>query len=323
MHARCEVPTALIQLADLQAGLVTREQVLGHGLSRHVIRRLVDGGMWLRVCPGLFAVVPIAPSWEALAWGGTLLGGCSSRLGPEASGYLYGLVARPPRSIDVLVPLSSPKQAQGPWRFIREAPGRRPARSPGSPPRLPAECAVLDLVAQRSEGEVVGLITSAVQKGLTTPSRLSRLLDERPRQRYRRLVAGLLADVDEGVRSYLELRYLRDVERAHRLPRGDRQDSRPDLPYLRDVKYKKFGVIVELDGRTGHEGEGRFRDMNRDNQHALRDELTLRYGYFDVTSRACPVAFQVHGALSRRGLDEPFQRCAHCLGVPEGHLASG
>jgi hypothetical protein len=25
-------------------------------------------------------------------------------------------------------------------------------------------------------------------------------------------------------------------------------------------------VIVELDGRIGHEGVGRFRDMNRDNR---------------------------------------------------------
>ncbi len=322
MHARREVPDALIRLARLQAGVVTREQAMGHGLSRHVLRRLVDGGTWLRVCPGLFATVGVAPSWEALAWGGTLLGGPNSRLGPEASGYLYGLLQRPPKPIDVLVPLAAPREVLGPWRFIRETPGARPCRSPGSPPRLPAECAVLDLVAQRPEGEVVGLITSAVQKGLTTPERLSRLLQSRSRQRHRRLVTGLLADVVDGIRSYLELRYLRDVERPHGLPRGERQDSRPGLPYQRDVKYKGFGLIVELDGRLGHDGEGRFRDMNRDNQHALRDELTLRYGHFDVTSRACPVAFQVYLALRRRGFDEPFRRCTNCVGVPESQLRS-
>lgn len=322
VHARREVPDALIRLASQQADLVTREQALGHGLSRHVLRRLVDGGSWRRVCPGLFVTVPVAPSWETLAWGGTLLGGPGSRLGPEASGYLYELVAQPPKPIDVLVPLATPKEVEGPWRFIRETPGCRPDRSPGSPPKLPAECAVLDLVAQRPEGEVVGLITSAVQKGLTTPVRLSQLLDARPRQRHRRLVANLLVPVQEGVRSYLELRFLTDVERPHGLPRGVRQGSGPDLPYQRDVEYEEFGLIVELDGRLGHEGEGRFRDMHRDNQHALRDELTLRYGYFDVTARACSVAFQVHVALSRRGFCQPFQRCANCLSKGDDELRS-
>ena len=132
----------------------------------------------------------------------------------------------------------------------------------------------------------------------------------------------MLTDVAEGVRSYLEMHYLRDVERPHGLPKGGRQKTRPDLPYITDVKYEKYGLIVELDGRLGHEGEGRFRDMNRDNQHALRDELTLRYGYFDVVSRPCPMAYQVFGALIRRGYPDPFLRCTNCLGVPEAQLLS-
>jgi hypothetical protein len=46
-------------------------------------------------------------------------------------------------------------------------------------------------------------------------------------------------------------------------------------------------VIVELDGRVGHEGVGQFRDMDRDNRHALVDALTLRYGSYDLTARPC------------------------------------
>ena len=60
--------------------------------------------------------------------------------------------------------------------------------------------------------------------------------------------------------------------------------------------------------------------MNRDNRHALRAELTLRYGYFDVTNRACAVAYQVYLALEQRGYGEPFRRCARCVGVPEAYL---
>ena len=88
------------------------------------------------------------------------------------------------------------------------------------------------------------------------------------------------------------------------------------------MKYKRYALLVELDGRIGHEGEGRFRDMNRDNRHALRGELTFRYGYYDVSGRPCPVAFQVHTALTQRGFCQPFARCARCVGVLDVDLES-
>ncbi len=99
------VPEALLRLAALQAGLVTREQVLGHGLSRHVLQRLLDTGAWQPVARGLFVTGTVSPSWDGLAWGGLLLGGDRARLGPQASAYLHELVADAPSPIDVLVPL--------------------------------------------------------------------------------------------------------------------------------------------------------------------------------------------------------------------------
>jgi hypothetical protein len=79
---------------------------------------------------------------------------------------------------------------------------------------------------------------------------------------------------------------------------------------------------VELDGRDGHTATGRFRDMHRDNLHALGGELTLRFGWFDVTTRPCGVAYQVFSVLSRRGHQDPFTRCRSCISVPEAMLAS-
>ena len=120
------------------------------------------------------------------------------------------------------------------------------------------------------------------------------------------------AEAADGVESYLELLFVRTVERPHGLPRGRRQRSRTGLPYRRDVDYRPYALIAELDGLLGHEGEGRFRDMNRDNLHVLCGEATLRYGYFDVSSRPCAVAFQIHLALTQRGYLEPFRRCPRC-----------
>ena len=65
-----------------------------------------------------------------------------------------------------------------------------------------------------------------------------------------------------GALSPLERRYLRDVERAHGLPRAGRQ--LPDLVdgarVTRDVEYAAQATDVELDGRLGHEAAEDRRD---------------------------------------------------------------
>ena len=300
--------------------MVTRDQALGHGLSRHSIGRLVESGAWRRLARGLYSTVPLEPSWDSLAWAGVLLGGQFARLGPESSGFLHQLLPEAPDPVDVLIPRERRVAVDGPWRFVREMPGVRPARSVKDPPRLTVESTVLDLADVRDAGEVVGLIMTAVQRRLTTVRSLRRALDGRARHRHRVLLRDLLSDVDVGAESPIELRYLRDVERPHGLPRGDGQQSRSGLPYQTDVDYKELGVVVELDGRAAHDGFGRFRDMDRDNRHALVDAVTLRYGSYDLAARPCGVGFQVYRPLAARGYLEAFLRCRRCSAAPEHDL---
>jgi hypothetical protein len=248
VHQRHDLSDGLLNLASMQAQVVTLDQALGHGLSRHSIGRLLQSGSWRRLARGLFLTVPLEPSWDSLAWGGVLLGGPRARLGPESSAFLYQLLPEAPHPLDVLVPRERRIEAAGPWRFIRERPGARPARSVNEPPRLPVETALLDLADARDAGEVVELITIAVQRRLTTVKRLRQCLERRARHPHRALLRDLLCDVAAGAESPIELRYLRDVERPHGLPTGTRQQSRSGLPYRADVDYDEFDLIVELDG---------------------------------------------------------------------------
>ena len=148
-------------------------------------------------------------------------------------------------------------------------PDARSTQTVGAPPRLTVEDTVLDLATTGSDGDVVTLVTDALRLRLTTRTRLRVALDKRARHPRRGLLMELLADAG-GIESGLELGYLRDVERAHDLPRASRQRRQPDQPYRTDVDYEEYGLLVELDGRRGHEGAGRFRDMYRDNRHLLR-----------------------------------------------------
>jgi hypothetical protein len=83
------------------------------------------------------------------------------------------------------------------------------------------------------------------------------------------------------------------------------------------VVYLAYWLVVELDGRLGHEGPGRFRDMLRDNDATVDGEATLRYGYGDVAGSPCMVARQVAAVLSSRGWTGVLRRCSHCAGVPD------
>jgi hypothetical protein len=301
--------------------VVTVEQAMGHGLGRHSVARLLSSGQWNRLAVGLYRTLPLAPDWAALAWAGVLLGGDVARLGPQASGYLHNLKPDPPEPIDVLIPAHRQIRVDGPWTFIRDSAKGRSPRSVGSPPRMSVEETVVDLTARCKPGEVVTIVTRAIQARLTTPRRIENALQRRTRHPHRALLIAMVTDVAVGAESALELMYLRDVERAHQLPRGNRQTSRHGLPYRRDVGYEDFGLLVELDGKRGHQGEGRFRDMNRDNLHVLHDELTLRFGFFAVAYRPCRVAFQVYLALTKLGYSEPFVRCRRCAKMPLEELA--
>jgi very-short-patch-repair endonuclease len=309
------VPADLLTLADLQAGIVTREQALGHGLRRAALYRLVRDDIWRRVSPGIFLTAPVAPSWAALAWCGVLIGGGTSRLGGLAAAYLHGLAGLPPGPILVLVPATRARPTvSGPWVFRRERAGARSPRTVGSPPRLTVEDTVLDLVAEARDAKTVAhWVTTAVQDRLTTPEQLRRAAGRRRALANRRVLSVLIDDVAAGARSVLEVDYLRNVERHHGLPVGRRQDRQRGTEV--DVYYDDYAMLVELDGRRGHTGAGRFRDMRRDNAAARQGLLTLRYGYADVHDRACEVAFEVGAILASRGWPGTVGRCDWCRRV--------
>jgi hypothetical protein len=240
-----------------------------------------------------------------------LLGGDHARLAGRAAGHLQGLVEQPPDEIRVLVPYGcGVPLVSGPWSFRRERPGVR-GGSVGSPPRTKVDDTVLDLLAEASSArQVEGWVTTAVQQRLTTAERLRRTADARRALPYRHLLVSLLGDVDAGVRSPLELDYLRDVERGHELPVGQRQQRQRGTEV--DVCYEEQATLVELDGRVGHSGADRFRDMSRDNAAAVDGLLTLRFGHADVHDTPCEVAWQVAEVLVRRGWAGLPVACPRC-----------
>ncbi|GAA1830680.1 type IV toxin-antitoxin system AbiEi family antitoxin domain-containing protein [Microlunatus capsulatus] len=312
MLPRQDPSSRLLTLAAGQAGVLLSEQVQDE-LGRPALRRLVDQGRWRRLDRSVYFTAAGEPPWLAWAWAGVLLGGPGSRLGGTAAAHLHGLLPEPPQRIRVLVPAHLVLRSREPWQFSRERPGVRSHRAGGSPPRTSVPDTVLDLCDRASAAGAIGWVTAAVQERRTTVPLLRDALLQRRRARHRELLTDLLADVAAGAETPLEVRYLRDVERAHGLPVAERQQRSGTHAYVRDVLYRAFGTVVELDGRLGHEGVGRFRDMVRDNRTLLAGEVTLRFGAVDVYEQRCLVARQVAAVLQQRGWDgRPVPCRPHC-----------
>src|SRR4030095_1587002 len=107
-----------------------------------------------------------------------------------------------------------------------------------------------------------------------------------------RTLEAVLSAADEGVESAIEGRYLHDVERAHRLPVGVRQWRRQgNGRESHDGGYPDQHVLVELDGRLGHEGfQAQVRVGRRDRRGAGSGWLTVRAYWPDVAVTPCVLA---------------------------------
>lgn len=76
-----------------------------------------------------------------------------------------------------------------------------------------------------------------------------------------------------------------------------------------DFGYTECGLVVELDGRLGHEQRrDRVRDGQRDRQLLTRERLTTRVFWPDVALTPCDTAAELGSILRGRGwLGRPHQ----------------
>jgi len=303
----------LADVLDRQEGVLTREQALRAGLSRRIIEGRLGSGRWQRLHKGVFATFSGPVPRAALLWGAVLRAGDDAVLSHHTAAEVWNLTDQSSSSIHVSVPRQAGSLVIPGLilHYSSRLPGaRHPARLP---PQTTLEETVLDLadVSPTAEDAVAWAI-KACERRLSTPDRITAALAARNRARWRRDLTDAITEVTIGVHSPLELRYLRDVERRHGLPRGDRQavTTRRGARQYADVRYTEYGVVVELDGVLAHPAEARKYDSRRDNANTLDGFQTLRYGWVPVAYHACAVAREVADLLRHRGWQGTPRPCA-------------
>jgi hypothetical protein len=294
----------LHELTERQCGVLAARQLTQAGVTKNAINAKVRAGRWRRMHRGVYATFSGEPPRLAQLWAAVLGAGPSAMLSHQTAAELARLTDKPSELVHVTVPITRRvEKSQG--IVIHYSTRAREALHPARlPPQTRIEETVLDLAsAAKTFDDACGWVTRSLQRGLTTQASLGHYLELRRKIRWRAELAELLTLDAAGLHSVLELRYRRDVERPHGLPKGTRQARfrRGDHNEYRDVLYEAYLTAVELDGELAHIGAAWRRDARRDNAAAADGIVTLRYVWFDVTMSPCEVAAEVARVLARRG----------------------
>ena len=318
-----DVPPELRELVDRQSGVISRQQAATAGLTEDAIDNKLRYLRWQRLQQGVYATHSGSPDRVAELWAVVLRAGPRAALSFRTAAELYGLESTCSDLIHVTVPRN---QRVRPIRgaVIHYSQWVDERRHPSlQPPRTRLEDTVLDLTqVGASLDEAFDWLSRAIGRRMTTPAQLHAALDARPRIRWRYELLLALGYVADGMHSNLERRYAVNVERAHGIPPAARQAkivADGKIRYL-DNFYKEAQLAVELDGRAAHPPEQRRADNERDNALAAIGILTVRYGWTDVTTRACLLAAQVAQLLQLRSTAVSLRRCGPtCAVSATGH----
>ena len=269
----------------------------------------------VRLHPGVYLNHTGDPTWLQRAWAGVLYAWPSALWGPSALRAADGPGRRDADDRLVHVAVAAARNLTEPAGVRLHRIGSFDERVQWnlSPARFRYDDAALDVaVIARSEFAAIAAIASACQTRHTTAGRMRASLEQRERVPRRTWLEAVLLDVENGSNSVLEQGYLDRVERAHCLPRPERQVTAAgpaSTLIYRDVEYAE-GLIVELDGRLFHDtATARDRDLDRDLDAAVDGRQTVRLSWGQVYDRPCRTADRIGQLLGARGWPGAPQQC--------------
>jgi len=293
-----------------QAGVISRSQVLGTEHDDNYIEVMLRRKEWRRVHRGVYVNHTGDLTWLQRAWAAVLFYAPAALCNESA----LALIKRKRAVLDVVggsravlhVAIAEKRRVEKLAGVTIHRLRSFDALAPEvpSPRRVRVEHAVLHAAASADdEAAAVAVISDACQQRITTVQRLRDMLLEQSRLRHRRLLLAILDDVASGAYSVLERNFLLRVERPHGLPTATRQRhvrvGRASA--YRDVEYVEPGLIIELDGRLGHEWTGdRWDDMERDIDSTIAGSVTVRVGWGQVLE-PCRLAQAIDKLLRARG----------------------
>ena len=163
------------EIAERQAGVITRSQLLGLGLTPRQARRWLDSGRWRQVHAGVYVTFTGPIGDQARVWAAVLAAGPGAVAGCRTALWLCGVLPELPSPVEVCIPHG--RQVRG-ARGVRVHRRRYLEVHPAAlPPRVRLETAVLDVADREDDPErAIASVLRPIQQRRVTAERLAEQL---------------------------------------------------------------------------------------------------------------------------------------------------
>jgi hypothetical protein len=292
---------ALFRLLEQQFDVLSRQQALAAGLTRHALgHRLRLGGPWRALLPGVYMAATGAPTTLQQEMAALLYAGPGSVITGPAALRSHHIRTELTDIVDVLIPATRQRRDTTFVRLHRTA--RMPARiwEAGPVRYAPPPRAVADAArALTSLRDVRAVLADAVQRRSCAIKDLITELDAGPNAGSV-LFREALADVADGIRSAAE-GDLRDLLARSGLPMPLFNPSLYDdgtFIARPDAWWPGLGIAVEVDSREWHlSPEDHAKTLARGRRMARYQIVVLRFTPRQIRTQPAEVIKDIKAAL--------------------------
>lgn len=263
------------RIATAAHGVVTREELLGAGVTHEEIRQRLQNGALIREYRGVYRVGHRAPSLEASYLAAVKACGKGAVLSGTAAAHLYGLIkGRAPAPH-----VTAPTERRVPGIKARRSRSFESTTHQGIPittvPRT-----LVDLAATLPQRDLARACHEAGVKYRTTPAQVEAVLARRPRAKGARKLRKVLRGEVHVTLSPLESRFLELLKEAG-LPLP--VTNRPAGTRRVDCRWPDHNLTVELDSYRYHQSRHAWeQDRRREREAHAREDDFRRYTHGDV-----------------------------------------
>jgi hypothetical protein len=275
----------VIELADRQAQVLTREQLKALGVRYWHIRDQVRSRRWRLVGKRCVVLHRGEIGADARHWIAVLELGQGAALCAETAMERAGMTGFEVAETHVVVRRGS-RIRHFPWLVVHESRRFDPDRDvhpTARPRRVRLERGVIDAaVWSRTPRRACAIVSAAVQQRLTLASRLVEVLDGAGRVKFNRLLRSTLVDVGGGSHALSELDLAAACREANLpLPRRQvvRTDSQGRRRYLDAEIQLPDGtlLVLEADGAGHLDALNWWTDQMRQNDVVIDGAVVLRF----------------------------------------------
>ena len=295
------LPLAGRRLAESQAGVLTRAQLLACGVTRGAIDAGLRARRWRAVGRHVIVLSNGPLTAAQRAWAAVLLFEKPAALVGLSAAAAAGLAGFEPDRVHVIVPHDTHAAAPG-WVRIHESRRFGPDDvSHGSgPPRTTAARSIVDAATWSDRPRrACAILCAGVQQRLATVHQLETELKRAGRVRHVAIMRAILGDIGGGGHTLAEIDLgplallaglgppRRQVLRREAGGRARYVDAEFDLP-------DGTVLVVEIDGAVHLQPKSYWDDMDRQNEIVIDGSPVLRFASLGVRLRERRVVDQLH-----------------------------